>query len=111
MDEGREVLQLEHHIPGASKGGVTLLVGSLALRYAKYDVRVNCICPGTNIIDLNREFVEKNFQLSVASSPMGRLGTPQDVACAAVYLASDKSQWVTAAALPIDGGSSAGREE
>lgn len=98
-------------IYSATKGGVTLLTRSLALRYAKYNVRVNCICPGTIVTDLNRDFVEKNFEKVVAAYPLNRLGTPQDVAYAAVYLASDESQWVTGAALPVDGGYSAGREE
>jgi NAD(P)-dependent dehydrogenase (short-subunit alcohol dehydrogenase family) len=98
-------------IYSATKGGVTLLTRSLALRYGKYNIRVNCICPGTIVTDLNRDFVEKNFERVVAAYPLNRLGTPLDVAYAAVYLASDESQWVTGTALPVDGGYGAGREE
>jgi NAD(P)-dependent dehydrogenase (short-subunit alcohol dehydrogenase family) len=98
-------------IYSATKGGVTLLTRSLALRYGKYNIRVNCICPGTIVTDLNRDFVEKNVEKVVAAYPLNRLGTPLDVAYAAVYLASDESQWVTGAALPVDGGYTAGRED
>jgi NAD(P)-dependent dehydrogenase (short-subunit alcohol dehydrogenase family) len=99
----------------ASKGGVTLLTRSLALRYAKYNVRVNCICPGTIITDLNRDRIEKSSDPAktlrdmISEYPLGRLGTPIDIANAAIYLASDESQWVTGIALSVDGGYTAGR--
>jgi len=99
----------------ASKGGVTLLTRSLALRYAKYNVRVNCICPGTIITDLNRDRIEKSSDPAktlrdmTSEYPLGRLGTPIDIANAAIYLASDESQWVTGIALSVDGGYTAGR--
>ena len=101
-------------IYSASKGGVTLLTRSLALRYAKQNIRVNCICPATIITDLNRKVVEKaddpekKLKELESAIPLGRLGTVMDVAYAAVYLASDESQWVTGIALPLDGGFSAG---
>jgi NAD(P)-dependent dehydrogenase (short-subunit alcohol dehydrogenase family) len=100
----------------ASKGGVTSLTRSLSLRYAKNNIRVNCICPGWIITDINRDVIEKaedpakKLQEIVAKYPLGRLGTPVDVAHAAVYLASDESQWVTGIALPVDGGYIAGKE-
>lgn len=100
----------------ASKGGLNLLTRSLALRYGKYNIRCNSICPGTIPTDLNREFLEQGpdpdaRMKSVASQyPLGRLGSPTDVAYAAVFLASDESQWVTGITLPVDGGYTAGRE-
>ena len=99
----------------AAKGGLTLLAKSLALRYAKYNVRVNCICPGTIITDINRERVDKAsnpeqaLKNIIAEYPLGRLGIPMDIAHAALFLASDESQWVTGVALPVDGGYSAGK--
>ena len=99
----------------ASKGGVTILTRSLALRYAKFNIRVNCICPGTIITDLNKDRIEKAADPDkawaeiVSEYPLGRLGTPLDIAHAALYLASDESQWVTGIALPVDGGYTAGR--
>ena len=100
----------------ASKGGVTALTRSLALRYAKYNIRVNCICPGTILTDLNRHVFEeapdpeKKLRDVIATYPLGRLGTPMDVAYAAVYLGSDESSWVTGVALPLEGGYTAGKE-
>jgi NAD(P)-dependent dehydrogenase (short-subunit alcohol dehydrogenase family) len=102
-------------IYSTSKGGVTLMTRSLALRYAKYNIRVNCICPGTIITDLNRRRIEdapnpdEAMKNIISEYPLGRLGKAQDIAYAALYLASDESQWVTGIALPIDGGYTAGR--
>lgn len=102
-------------IYSASKGGITLLTRSLALRYAKFNIRVNCICPGTIITDLNRDRIEKApdpdkaLKNILLEYPLGRLGTPMDVAYAALYLASDEAQWVTGIGLPVDGGFTAGK--
>lgn len=98
----------------ASKGGLILMTKSLALRYAKNSIRVNCICPGFIITDHNRDVIEKapdptkKLKELESTYPLRRLGTPIDVAYAAVYLASDESQWVTGIALPVDGGYTAG---
>jgi NAD(P)-dependent dehydrogenase (short-subunit alcohol dehydrogenase family) len=100
----------------ASKGGVTALTRSLALRYAKHNIRVNCICPGTILTELNRHVFEKapdpekKLREVIATYPLGRLGTPMDVAYAAVYLGSAESSWVTGVALPLEGGYTAGKE-
>ena len=100
----------------ASKGGVTALSRSLALRYAKYNVRVNCVCPGWTVTDMNRDTIEKapdparKLKELEATYPLGRLGKPSDIAYAALYLASDESQWITGIALPVDGGYTAGKE-
>jgi meso-butanediol dehydrogenase / (S,S)-butanediol dehydrogenase / diacetyl reductase len=100
----------------ASKGGVTALTRSLALRYAKHNIRVNCICPGTILTEMNRHVFEKapdpekKLREVIATYPLGRLGTPMDVAYAAVYLGSDESSWVTGVALPVEGGYTAGKE-
>lgn len=100
----------------ASKGGLTTLTRSLALRYAKHNIRVNCICPGTIITDMNRDVIEKaldpekKLREMVSTYPLGRLGNAMDVAYAAVYLGSDESSWVTGIALPLEGGYTAGKE-
>jgi NAD(P)-dependent dehydrogenase (short-subunit alcohol dehydrogenase family) len=100
----------------ASKGGVTALTRSLALRYARYNLRVNCICPGWTVTDMNRDTIEKasdparKLKELEATYPLGRLGRPGDIAYAALYLASDESQWITGIALPVDGGYTAGKE-
>jgi NAD(P)-dependent dehydrogenase (short-subunit alcohol dehydrogenase family) len=100
----------------ASKGGVNLLTRSLALRYGKYNIRCNSICPGTIPTDLNKEFLtqgpdpDARLRIITSQYPLGRLGSPMDVAYAAVFLASDESQWVTGVTLAVDGGYTAGRE-
>jgi len=101
-------------IYSASKGGLILMSKSLALRWAKNNIRVNCICPSFIITDLNRHVIEKapdpakKLKELESTHPLGRLGTPMDVAYAAVYLASNESQWVTGIILPVDGGYTAG---
>ena len=94
----------------ASKGAVTLLTKSMALDHAHENIRVNCICPGIVDTDLVAGFVknsphpEKARQERIALHPMGRFGTPDDIASCAVFLASDESKWITGAAIPVDGG-------
>ena len=94
----------------ASKGGVTLLTKSMALDYAQYKVRVNCISPAAVETGLTGDYLEnvrkdevlwKELMLKV---PLGRLGTPQDIAYAALFLASDESSWITGASILVDGG-------
>ena len=94
----------------AAKGGVLQLTRAMALDHARENIRVNCICPAivdTPLIDelASRHPDPQAFRRMRAEQlPMGRLGTPQDVAYLAVFLASDESTWLTGAALPLDGG-------
>ena len=90
----------------ASKGGVVYLTKAMAVDYAKDNIRVNCICPGTGETNMTKEIVE-NEELSkmfLAPIPLGRFGQPQDIANAALFLASDMSSYITGVALPVDGG-------
>lgn len=94
------------HAYSASKGGVISLTRAMAMAYAKQGVRVNVICPGgvdTPMVAsmLNTEERAERF---AASHPIGRMGTPEDIAYCAIYLASDESGWVTGTVFPIDGG-------
>ena len=91
----------------ASKHGVIGLTKNAALEYAKLGIRVNAVCPGvikTPMIDRftgkNKE-VEKQFE---SMEPVGRLGLPEEVADAVMWLCSDSSSFVTGDALPVDGG-------
>ena len=94
----------------ASKGGLVLLTKAMALEYAKHGVRVNCICPGaieTPMLDreINLEGRPRESRIRfVNKHPCGRLGTPEEVAYAALFLASDKASFITGEALLVDGG-------
>ena len=97
----------------ASKGGVVSLTRQLAIDYAKYNIRVNSICPGgidKPTIDRSEFLVktvgalEKRNEQIIQKVPLGRLCSPQDVAKAALYLASEESAYVTGTALIVDGG-------
>ncbi len=95
----------------ATKGGVVLLTKSLALALGKDNIRVNAVCPGPVYTDLYRKMgferdqIEKPYSLGV---PMQRLGTPEEIAMAVLYFASDESSWVTGSSLSVDGGMTAG---
>jgi NAD(P)-dependent dehydrogenase (short-subunit alcohol dehydrogenase family) len=97
----------------ASKGAVTLMTKAMALDHAHEQIRVNAICPGIVDTELVAQFInnaldpEATRKQRIALHPMGRFGQPEDIAHAAVYLASDESAWVTGIAMPVDGGYSA----
>lgn len=94
----------------ASKGGLVMLARAMAVDHAKHGVRVNCICPG--IIDtpmLARTAAAKGdpeafYAAARKMQPLGRLGTAEEVARVALFLASDDASFVTGAVLPVDGG-------
>jgi NAD(P)-dependent dehydrogenase (short-subunit alcohol dehydrogenase family) len=92
----------------ASKGGVIALTRVMAVDYGKYNIRVNCICPGaidTPMISevLDDPEIAKNY----ASGPLGRVGKPEEIANAALFLSSDESSYITGLIMPVDGGWSA----
>jgi len=93
----------------ASKGGLILLTKAMALECAKYGVRVNCVCPGaieTPMLDreVNLENRPDEARIRFLSKhPVGRLGRPEEVANAVLFLASDKASFITGEALLVDG--------
>lgn len=94
----------------ASKHGVVGLTRSAALEYARHDIRINAVCPGvihTSMIDRitgKDKEVEKQY---TAMEPIGRMGTPAEVAEAVIWLCSGEASFVTGIAMPVDGGYSA----
>jgi NAD(P)-dependent dehydrogenase (short-subunit alcohol dehydrogenase family) len=89
----------------AAKGGVVQLTKSAALDYAEAGVRVNAICPGMTWTGLaHGGSDEPPPEGSVPPQPMRRWGMPEELASAALFLASDDSSFVTGVALPVDGG-------
>jgi len=101
---------------GPSKAAVLQLVQTLALEGAPSRIRANALCPVWTESPMVDAFIqglgltpEQGAKRLARDIPLGRLGKPEDVAGAAVYLASDESAFVTGVALPIDGGHMAGR--
>jgi NAD(P)-dependent dehydrogenase (short-subunit alcohol dehydrogenase family) len=94
----------------AAKGGVLNLTRAMAIDLGRHNIRVNCVCPGdvdTPMLALEcRQLGEDRaeFMREAANRPIARVGTPEDVANAVLFLASDMSQWVTGAHLLVDGG-------
>jgi D-arabinitol 2-dehydrogenase len=91
----------------ASKAAVRHLASSFAVEWAKHGIRVNCISPGYMLTDLTKQILEERPELGEtwrSLTPMGRMGDPQDLMGAVVYLASDAAGFVTGAELKVDGG-------
>ncbi len=90
-----------------SKAGVIMLTKSLAVEWAKYNIRVNTIAPGYMQTEMTRAVVEENGETVrtwIDLTPMKRLGTPDDLQGIALYLASDASSFATGGVFTIDGG-------
>ena len=100
-----------------SKGAVAMMTKSMALDYARENIRVNAVCPGDTLVDrwMERGYfensdpvtIEKTMQESSAYIPMGRFGKPEEIAKAVLFLASDDSSFVTGHLLLVDGGNTA----
>ena len=104
------VAQTDSPLYCASKAAAILLAKALALDYATKGIRVNALCPGVIETPMLRHFADTRPDPDAAweeysrSQPMGRLGTPEECADAALWLVSDEARFVTGVALPIDGG-------
>ncbi len=94
----------------ASKGGVLALTRNMAVDYAVHGIRVNALCPAMILTPMLEQFIriqpdpEAYVRRVEQAIPLGRIGRPEDVAPAAVFLASDESRFVTGSALMVDGG-------
>lgn len=103
----------------ASKGGVVMMTKSLAVEWAAQKVRVNCVCPGVIRTPMAERAIEQGGSLFgstpeeawkriAEAHPLGRVGEPEEVARAVLFLASDEAAFITGVALPVDGGFDAG---
>jgi NAD(P)-dependent dehydrogenase (short-subunit alcohol dehydrogenase family) len=98
----------------ASKAAVVNLTRAMALDHGPQHIRVNCVCPGDTDTGMLRDearqlgAAEADFLADAADRPLGRVGTPEEIAQAVLYLASDAASFVTGAALVVDGGGLAG---
>ncbi|HEX2243270.1 MAG TPA: SDR family oxidoreductase, partial [Gammaproteobacteria bacterium] len=95
----------------AAKAGVLSLTRSLAVRYGPFGVRANAIAPGTLRTSAWKERRQRDpdvFERLAKWYPLGRVGEPEDVAGAALFLASDEAAWISGAMLPVDGGLTVG---
>src|ERR1700692_4297896 len=98
----------------ASKGGVVLMTKAMGIDHGGQNIWVNCICPGDTDTAMLRSEArqlgesEDRFLSKSANRPLGRVGKPEEIAQAALYLASDAASFVTGTAMVVDGGGLAG---
>jgi len=88
----------------ASKAGLIGVTKSLALETASRGVRANALAPGYIATDMTAVLPDKVKEVMLEKIPLKRMGTPQDIANAALFLASDDSAYITGQVLPVDGG-------
>jgi NAD(P)-dependent dehydrogenase (short-subunit alcohol dehydrogenase family) len=94
----------------AAKGGALNLTRAMAIDHGRHNIRVNCVCPGDVDTPLLRGECrqlgenEEEFMKGAGRRPLARVGTPEDVANAVLFLAGDMSRWITGTALVVDGG-------
>jgi NAD(P)-dependent dehydrogenase (short-subunit alcohol dehydrogenase family) len=92
----------------ASKFGVTGLTKAMACDHLRENIRVNCICPGPTDTPLLRTSRSSEELLAfMKAQPIGRLGSPEEIAAATLFLVSDEASFVTGVAFPVDGGQAA----
>ena len=90
-----------------SKFGVVGITKSTALQYAKTGIRINCVCPGpirTSLFDRVVAAIPGVEAVTLERNPMGRIGEPEEVAEAVIWLCSDAASYITGVPLPVDGG-------
>jgi NAD(P)-dependent dehydrogenase (short-subunit alcohol dehydrogenase family) len=97
----------------AAKGGLVLLTKAMAVDHSHQGIRVNCICPGDVDTPMLKDDAQKrglkwdDYLASALNRPMRRIGTPEEIAKAVLFLASDDSSFITGAILAVDGGGTA----
>jgi NAD(P)-dependent dehydrogenase (short-subunit alcohol dehydrogenase family) len=113
MSSAAALIGVERRLPySASKGAVLAMTRSIAIDFVDKGIRCNAICPGTVQTPFVEGYLQRRFpgqedtvrQTLHARQPIGRMGRPEEIAAAALYLASDEAAFVTGSALVIDGG-------
>jgi NAD(P)-dependent dehydrogenase (short-subunit alcohol dehydrogenase family) len=94
-----------HAAYSASKGAILALTRAMATELAPYHITVNAVCPGPTYTDMLLGATDAADREELAAiAPLGRLGKPEDIASAVLYLASEESDWCTGQAISVDGG-------
>ncbi|AIL65113.1 3-oxoacyl-[acyl-carrier-protein] reductase FabG [Rickettsiales bacterium Ac37b] len=88
----------------ASKGGLVAMSKSLALEVASRNITVNCIAPGFIVTPMTEVLTEEQQAIHLKKIPLGRFGTPEDIAYSVVFLASEESSYITGQTIHINGG-------
>jgi NAD(P)-dependent dehydrogenase (short-subunit alcohol dehydrogenase family) len=101
-------------IPGAhayavTKAGIQIMTRSMAVRYGRDNIRVNCVCPGTTDTPMmagspSMDPLRHDNPARFDYNPLGRAGTPEEIAYGCLFLASDEASYINGVVLPIDGG-------
>jgi NAD(P)-dependent dehydrogenase (short-subunit alcohol dehydrogenase family) len=102
---GRDPEAYNSVVYAASKGALVNFTRDLAVKWASHNIHVNCICPGFFVTPLNQKLYERNKEKINRDIPLGRTGGPDDLKGIAVLLASDASNFINGAVIPVDGGS------
>lgn len=105
----RAIPKVPFSIYGVTKAGIIMLTKSIAVEYGQYNIRCNCIAPSTIRSPMMEPYLqdENAKRMLEGSFPLKRIGDPEDVANAILFLASDDSKWITGTVMTLDGGISA----
>ena len=105
----RAIPKVPFSVYGVTKAGIIMLTKSIAVEYGQYNIRCNCIAPSTIRSPMLEPYLqdENAKRMLEGSFPLKRIGDPEDVANAILFLASDDSKWITGTVMTLDGGISA----
>jgi NAD(P)-dependent dehydrogenase (short-subunit alcohol dehydrogenase family) len=102
--QGRNPKAYDSIVYSTSKGALVNFTRDLAVKWASHNIQVNCICPGFFVTPINKKLFERNPEPILREIPLGRTGGDNDLKGIAVLLASDASDFMTGAIIPVDGG-------